>query len=386
MPRSSSQSYENQQSLFGEVAAMGNRDRSAPHRDQSVGEDWDTDARGLNAGSEEASDLAADIPEAELWAQSPRISFLKWKKSLRPLKREFSPHSLEQYEAMFGAYLTWAAEHGVRVLKATSADIERFLDSRIGRNGEPAARTTRRRYLHLLNNVYEHLVEIELRISNPAGHLTELNRHQAFERPAPTILPAPLAEKYIAWVSAQPQEHWCEVRDKALRLLFLASGISVLELQGLRISDVRGGTGQVPMTLNILPHNFIDAHATPVAAFAQPILLAWIELLGQRWPLAGRPDDHVFPARYFGFGIDRPDAAAVSSVECYLIVQSAMKAIGYEHARQGPQTLRNSFIARQVAEGTPQLRITQWLGLRTLETVQRVTKMVPVRHDGVKVI
>jgi len=311
------------------------------------------------------------------WVDEPVRAFREWKLSKRTHDREFSKHSVAQYESMFGAYLRWLGARSKNLSIAATGDVDCFLEAKSGRKGKSAAATTRRRYLYLIHGVHEHLRELALRADNPVEPLVDLTRHQAFERPAPTMLPLPLTERYIAWVDAQAPASWVDVRDKALRLVFLAAGISVAELQALRPEDLGQISGEV--SLNVVAHGFAPTHAAPVASFARSALLDWAEMLKRIAP----ESQWLFPARNFGFGIDKPDTTPVSSPECYTIVQSALHAIGYERARQGPQTLRNSYVARQVWAGKPHAQIAQWLGLHTQETVQKVARLVGVRRDGV---
>ena len=317
----------------------------------------------------------------DLWLRSPCLAYAQWVTSRRVLKREFNKHSIRQYQCMFNGFLRWLGETRGRVLlEARTQDIDAFLGTKGGRNGSPASATTRRRYLHLVEGVYAHLVDIGLLEANPAGDLLEASRHQDFQRPAPIILSEALMERFVRWCVAQPKENWFDLRDNAMRLLFLASGITVCELQALHPKDLKQLSAPATMlTLDIEAHGFVPDRVAPVAAFARPALLAWAKRLEAITP----DSEFLFPAREYGFTIDRPDNVAISSPECYTIVQTALNSIGYERQRQGPQTLRNSFIAHQVWKGREFHRITQWVGLRTNETVSKIARLVPVRRDGV---
>lgn len=326
-----------------------------------------------------ASDRVQDAHSqiADLWLRSPALAFLDWKHGQRVNRKEFAPHSVEQYESMFKAYLRWLESKGIEFHLAKPEHLDLFLMSKNGREGKPAAPTTRRRYLHLLNNVYEHVRLLELRKDNPAEPLIDLTKHQDFEKPLSTVLAFDMAERYIQWTLDQPDGTWCQLRDKALRLIFLCSGVTVGELQRLKpeqcITD-SGFTG-----LEIGAHGFVRPRLAPVSAAGAPLLLRWKDELGKIAPAS----QHLFPARFYANGHDRPDATAVASDETYRIVQEGMIAIGFESTHQGPQTLRNTFIARQIREGKPVDRIMAWCGLNTSESVNKIAKLVPVRNDGV---
>jgi site-specific recombinase XerD len=318
---------------------------------------------------------AVDMPRR--WQEQPELAFRAWKQSHRAHRKEFASHSVEQYEAMFGAYLRWLGERGGDLSTATPAHVDEFIACKGGRNGKPAAATTRRRYLQLLHHVYEYLRLIEMRSDNPAAPLIDLSRHQAFEKPAPTLLPFSLADRYVQWSSEQPStDHWIEARNKALRLVFIGSGITVKEAQMLSIDSVQID-GHV-VALEVPAHGFVQPRLVPVANYAVGPLQAWIAELRR----IALDCPRLFPARHFGFGCDAPEHQPLSTVECFLVIQQAMQAIGYDRRRQGPQTLRNTFIARQIWEGRQVDRIMQWAGLNSPDTVQRIAKLVPVRADG----
>lgn len=330
------------------------------------------------ATAEEADALWRDtVANAmERWSSTPELAFREWKESQRVHTKEYAAHSLEQYEAMFSAFLKWLGERGVDLHKARPEHLDLFLTSKSGRKGA-AASTTRRRYLQLIHQVYEHLRLMELRSDNPASPLIDLTRHQDFVKPPPTILLPPVAERYQDWCLAQPEDHWVELRNKALRLIFAASGITVSEARTLTPDDVLDIDGA--MQLQVAAHGFVQARVTPVAAWGAPAIRKWRELLLAHVPDAPR----LFPARNFTFGKDEMERVAVAPDEVFRIVQEAMRAIGYDRPRAGPQTLRNTFIARQIWEQRPVDRIMAWCGLQSTETIQRISKLVPVRADGV---
>lgn len=311
------------------------------------------------------------------WLQSPDVAFNIWKASQRVNRKEFAPHSVEQYESMFRAYLRWLNERGVSMAHAKPEHLDLFLSSKNGRDGKPAAPTTRRRYLHLLNNVYEHIRLLELRKDNPVAPLIDLTRNQDYEKPAPTILAFEVADRYIRWTLAQSEGEWNELRDKALRMVFISSGLTVAEVQALHPDDCV--TDQGMTALNVDAHGFVMARMAPVSQQGAAVLLRWKDCLKKLNPMS----EHLFPARVSCFGHDEPGATAVASAEAFLIVQDAMTAIGYDKPRQGPQTLRNTFIARQLWDGKPVERIMAWCGLQTPESINRISKMVPARRDGV---
>lgn len=355
-----------QQPLFPEAPLVTSPDRDAAMM---------THDRGP-AGELEGQWKHAVTAAMERWTTTPELAFREWKESQRVRRKEFASHSLEQYEAMFSAFLRWLESKSLTLRDAREEHLDLFLTSKTGREGQ-AASTTRRRYLQLIHKVYEHLRLMELRKDNPAAPLIDLTRHQDFVKPAPSVLSPNLAEAYTDWCLRQPADHWVDARNKALRLIFIASGITVAEARRLTPDDVDVVDGTVQ--LRVAAHGFVQARATPVAAYAAPAIQRWTQTL--RRYLRDAPV--LFPARNFSFAHDEPERFAVGADEAFRIVQEAMHAIGYDRPRAGPQTLRNTFIARQIWEGRPHDKIMAWCGLQSAESIQRISKLVPIRADGV---
>ena len=84
----------------------------------------------------------------------------------------------------------------------------------------------------------EMVVLVVLGRANPASDLPALARHQAVERPARKLMREDQEQAYIDWCMAQPAERWDQIRNRALRLIFLASGITVTEARLLKATEV----------------------------------------------------------------------------------------------------------------------------------------------------
>lgn len=316
-----------------------------------------------------------------IWIESPRQAFSNWQRArlLGPNGRgSFVARSNRQYEAMFGRVCAWLESEGLAVNEMRPGDIAQFLKTIEGRDG-PAADSTIRRYLTLLEKVFDHLKEIGAPVDsgNPARELLVLPDYRYREPPAPVFLDQNASRRYIEWVNLQPCFSWVGVRDKALRTIFIASGVMVDEVRRLRVTDVLITDARVTK-LHIRAH-LAGAHAraVPVPSWAWPVLSDWYRL--RRAIIA--PTDALFLTRSADFRIDEPGDSAVSSTEIYTIIQEAMVAIGHTGRRQGPQSLRHTFTARQLLAGAPKERIAEWLGLRTTESISSVERQLPFRGD-----
>lgn len=88
----------------------------------------------------------ASISNGSHWISEPENAFRSWKEKQHIHRKEFTPHSIEQYQTMFNAYLRWLKEKCVEFTSAKAEHLDLFIASKNGRNGNPASPNTRRRY------------------------------------------------------------------------------------------------------------------------------------------------------------------------------------------------------------------------------------------------
>lgn len=317
-------------------------------------------------------------PAAQRWTENPLLAFEEWKRSQRVFHKEYADHSVEQFRSMFSRFLIWLAGRGRTLQAARPADIDGFLASLRNRQDAPAAASTRRRYLFLLHHTFETLQHLEVRPDNPCAGLLELTRNQAYRRAAPTILDARSMRRYIEWTLEQPEDGWVAARDKALRLVFLASGITLSEARALHLPDVMSDDEASPpvMGLHVRTHGFVHERVAPVSDFAHAALKQWVKIRSRLCV----PGEVVFIARAkHATHVAEPQPHAISPMEVYTIVEEAMIASGNDNSRRGPQTLRNTFIADMLMKGHPIERIMQWSGLNTTESIQAIARLLPHR-------
>lgn len=321
----------------------------------------------------------ADADLTQMWRDDPTRAFACWKASKTVGKRGFASHSMEQYRAMFGAFLRWMSENSFDIKTVTVAQLESFLSEGIGRpdaegRRTPAAASTRQRYLQLLKSVFEQLRAAGLRQSNPAIELMEGTDARSFVKPPPRVLQPETIEKYKAWTLSRPMKTWVDVRNRALRLMFLATGAMVVEVRNLRARDLSFDPETGLCVVQIEGWGMTPVHSVPAANFATEAIRAWLGELERLQPSS----DVLFPASSL---TDEFEPTPVPPEACFSIVQEVMLGIGWKESLQGPQTLRNTFIAQQIRAGVPSHMIRHWCGLHTDDTISRVAQVVPIR-DG----
>lgn len=323
-----------------------------------------------------------------LWVVDPVSAYERWIGSLTIDAAEntrYQQKSTRQFVSMFGRFVRWLTDQGLNVSNFQEQHIQQFLLT-IDSRGQTPARSTVRRYLTILERVCTHLNLIGVRSdppssddgtpSNPGRALLRHDDYRFISRERPAFLTVKQSEQYIRWVTEQPILGWVDVRDRAFRLVFLSSGPTVEDVRCLRVDDALTGEDGLVCELRIRPRGIgHSARTIPVADWAKKPLSDWLELRRGLYS----PSDALFLARSKDFHIDEPGQSAIGSTESFTVIQEAMNAIGYMGFRQGPMTLRHSFTVRQLMAGIPKERITEWLGLSTLETVSFIEAQLPTR-------
>jgi len=169
-------------------------------------------------------------------------------------------------------------------------------------------------------------------------------------------------------VQAMTEVDWCEHRDKTLLLLLSASGVSEGELVRLRVGDVML-TDYEP-ALQVGQRSLKHAHAAPIAAFAHMTLQSWLK----------RIDGAVQDAPLFTEGPGNVQPMLARDV--YLITRAALEASGFAGKQRGPQTLRNTFIRRQLWNGKEPAAVMAWTGLVSERTIKKLLRTLPNRHGA----
>lgn len=308
----------------------------------------------------------------DAWLRSPHNAFENWQRST-PHRDGFlyAEHSVRQHCAMWHGFLDFLARHGLDLRAVQSDALARFLDGLTAKDGRSAQDSTRRRYLKLLAGTFDHLQAIGLRRGgNPCLVLFK------YYRPAPVKSPGALAaqedEKFVALVLAMPPVSWREVRDQAMLVLIIGSGLYTAEIIALQLHHLILDTD--PPYLIIDAHGKVPERRAPIIAFARAPLQKWLEVratlpLGQEKTvfISGK-GGRMLPATLY-----RKVQAVLKNAESELRPRGGF----------GPQVLRNSFLMRQLAKNKPLDVVQQWAGHVELKSTLRYRSLV-VNPGGVE--
>lgn len=312
------------------------------------------------------------IDGADGWIRSPMTAFENWQRST-PHSAGFlyAERSVRQHCAMWHTFLDFLALQSLDLRAVQSDVLARFLDGLTAKDGRPAEDSTRRRYLKLLAHTFDHLKTIGLRRGgNPCVVLFK------YYRPAPVKSPGALAaqedDKFVALVLAGAPTTWREIRDRAMMVLIIGSGLYAAEIIALRMDQLVLDVD--PPYLIIDAHGKVPERRAPVIAFAREPLRQWLDA---RATLPLGDEQTVFISGKGG---------RMLPATLYRKVQAVLKnADGALRPRGGfgPQILRNSFLMRQLARDKPVDVVQQWAGHVELKSTLRYRGLV-VNPGGIE--
>lgn len=338
---------------------------------------------------------AARKAELALWRRDPQKAFEAFVASKqyvllgeRPpaTDRDGEPYTVSYrsrvvYIAMFGSFVRWLQHNKVPIFEVSSADLLRFLDQRTAEKKDvKKVSRIRADYLRLLKRVFIHL-EVS---PNPARALAfdvkDTPGATGRNKPTPAI-PQDKLKDFIAHLpnSTEPGE-WKRRRDRAMQALMLGAGLSVAEV--IRLRAVGLGRvcedGSIPVTIE---RNAVGGvrkpHTTYLWPELVPIVLAW---LAERLKL-GIGGSLLFPAGPIGgVGAGKP----LNPATVWRQTKATYTRAGINVARPGCRTLRNTFAARELVNGTPRATVSEYLGHHEKRTIAVYDQAATTFKSGAK--
>ena len=312
------------------------------------------------------------IDGADAWLRSPMTAFENWQNST-PHSGGFlyAQRSVRQHCAMWHGFLDFLGAQQLDLRSVQSDTLARFLDQLTAKDHRPAADSTRRRYLKLLAATFDHLKAVGLRrAGNPCVVLFK------YYRPAPVKSPGALAaqedDKFVELVLGSPAHSWRDLRDQAMLVLIIGSGLYAAEIIALQMDHLILDTD--PPYLIIDAHGKVPERRAPIIAFARAPLQTWLHARAQL-PLGN--EQTVFVSGKGG---------KMLPATLYRKVQAVLKRSDGDLRPRGgfgPQVLRNSFLMRQLACDKPVDVVQQWAGHVELKSTLRYRRLV-VNPGGVE--
>lgn len=280
--------------------------------------------------------------------------------------------SAKGYTAMFSKFVRWMSSRNLRIDGVDREHILQFLNAEMepqkkGRSKDLNSEI-RRRYVRLLERVYDHL---QIRpnpaqlaafslASAPGGAGKDLPKEWlTFQQQCAFMLALPTR---AAMLSEDSAKAWRRRRDRAMMALMIGAGLTVTEVVELYIENVGDvdSAGSVPVTVWPAPGSeFGRKHITMLRPFAVPEVSRWLQER-EKMSVSGRL---LFPATTVG--------GKVAPATIYRQVRATLAAAGINLNREGGRTLRNTFAQRELEAGTTLDELGEFLGLHERRSVER---------------
>ncbi|MGF6768626.1 integrase [Paraburkholderia sp. GAS199] len=290
-----------------------------------------------------------------LWLSAPSDAYRLWQETeaIGADRKPFSERSRVQHAAMFDRFLRHIQAQKATVATFDPAHVESFFRD-IETRSKPGSSTSLR-YAKMLRRLCRHLVEIELRTSDPASEVGLFERWPEDE-PLPLFLDEEADNRLQTWVMQSVGDDVRILRNRAVVALFLGAGISAVELRHANYGHV--------VTEGARPNVYVakraprDDRRVTLPSFSLPAL--------RRWREAGPfvDDDLLFPAP--------GRTGTMNDVLLGAIVRDALEDIGFMAPDMSPRILRNTFARRQLLLGRSNEDTSRLLGLVSQRTVTRL--------------
>lgn len=291
-----------------------------------------------------------------LWLKNPSLAYADWQDRLSTDTgtRRFARQSIIQHRAMLDRFHRHLVDHGV-----TLADFEADHIAAFWRGPSAATYTssTRMRYLHLLDRLCRHLVEIGMRETNPAAELAREGSWSNDGSP-PLFLPKAVDEQLQDFVQPLPGDDISQLRMRAILALFLGTGVTAAEGRAAALHDLQDLSAHP--CLHVPELGTKAARSVPLEPFAVPAMDAW-KTVRASLPIAG---NLLFALRSCG--------APITDMSLGNIVRDAFEAIAYEADDMSPRILRNTYCRRALLSGVPRDSVSTLLGLTSNRTCDRM--------------
>lgn len=292
----------------------------------------------------------------QAWRDAPLPSFLAWLAEQKVLRvRQLRGTSCETYTAMFSAWVQFLERNRMHVLEASPGDTERFFQVSRMVDGVPKLLepVSRRRYLQLLDRVYEHLRQVGLAPENPI--VPELQKEGLLDIALPLgLAPGDQAQLQALLAKGAGVKG---ARDRGMAALMLGAGLRANELIDLSVTGV-GAAYEV----KVRPNGVHRAHTTLVLPDGP-----WREW-HQAW--LGVRREHNFPGDLLCPAT--PAGQPFSPSGLFRRVSSWLEGAGCQASQRGPNVLRNTFAQQALASGRYSVaQVQEFMGHAELRATAR---------------
>jgi integrase/recombinase XerD len=242
--------------------------------------------------------------------------------------------------SMFSSFLNYIEQIGVNLKSVTQTIITEYLKEKAS-NEE-----TKETYLHLLSDIFNHMIENNEIDNNPAERIYALKKKNKRGRKAkriPVFLSETESAVFIAHIRTLPK-HYSGMRMRCAMLLMLGCGLRVKELCDLKDNNMHL-LDQNPYLTIIGKNNKERSVPIPDAIINE--LLDFRDMRNSA--------TSIF-LNAMGTG------EAYTPIGVYTMVRRELKAAGIIKTKMSPHVLRHTFCTTQLANGNALAVVKAWMG------------------------
>lgn len=294
--------------------------------------------------------------DKKTWIDEPELAFHSWLASKTTARGPLALKSVRAYRAVWNGLCQYAEEHlKGRVTMVSSYHLARFLHETSGQ------RETRRRYLLLLDRLFDDLKEAGVVAANPTKPLWSEYADRT-ERDVPNFLEEDEVERLWA-VLSRKRENWKRERDRAMAVLMLEAGCTVIEAQKLRTDAVMLPCIQLP------GHSPLKARRVPLGRAAGTVA-EWMTCR-QEMKLPGAL---LLPGGSKGSELSTPTI--------WRQIKALMLEADIAESKAQPRVLRATFIARLLRGNMPVGEVSELAGHWLEGSTLAYAGVVPPKFPG----
>jgi len=277
------------------------------------------------------------------------------------VEKGLASQTLSAYAADLSHFEVWLKEHGLGLLTCSRNDLQEYLLSLYGSDGNGLGARSVARHLVTLRGLFRYLRLDRVRGDDPSEGLESPRAL----KPLPRYLSAEEVERVLAAPMAEsahsPGARALQLRDRAVLELLYASGLRISELAGLRVTDLD------------LEHGVVRCRGkgdkermVPVGRSAVSAVRGYLQRGRPHLSAAHATTPILFPA---------PDGGALSRQALWkrIVHYGRVAAV---RCRLTPHLLRHSFATHLLERGADLRSVQTMLGHADITTTQIYTQVV----------
>lgn len=293
------------------------------------------------------------------WTESLEVGFSSWIE-----KHGYSEATKKTYWTMINSFFTFLSSYSIAYEDVNKSIIDLFFREReilLGQKKKLSPKT-KVRYLWLISDIFENMLECGFIQVNNIAALLESNRNNMRGKGAkrlPTVISGTETTLLLQYIDALPT-HYSGLREKCSLLLLLGTGLRVQELCDLKTANIY--LNDKPAFLRVIG-KFDKERLIPIPESIVDVLLEFIDLKKE---VGAKSSLYLLSSKSSG------NPYTTSGV--YRMVKTAMIDASIKKEKMSPHVLRHTYCTKQLSEigkegsNTKLQDVKSWMGHESLAT------------------